>query len=229
MSKAFKIKEVRKNIFLFAFKNQYDLCMHFLRYQEYYESPNKKFRGKAFSILNFMKWYSNSSFPKIEGAFTYPVDWDGFNLPSYVIENVRELGIPDKNAYDKAIWKAYKHCRKKANDDKFYIIGVSYEGKSLSDALDHEIAHGLFYTCDEYKVAMNKLVLAMNPFLREAFEAWLKKKGYAKQVYTDETQAYMATSEDFGNNKSFTPEIAISLNEAAKDFKWVFSQYKNKE
>ena len=45
MSRIFKITEVKPRIFLFEFKNHYDMCMYFMRYQEYYESASPKFRG----------------------------------------------------------------------------------------------------------------------------------------------------------------------------------------
>ena len=38
MKRSFKIKEVRPYVFLFEFTDQYDMSMHFLRYQEFYES-----------------------------------------------------------------------------------------------------------------------------------------------------------------------------------------------
>ena len=95
MNKAFKIKEIKPNIFLFEFKHNYDMCMHFLRYQEYYESSSPKYRGKAFEIFDFMRWYS---LKYGKGAFTYVDDWDGFNIPSHIIWSLWNLNlIPDKN------------------------------------------------------------------------------------------------------------------------------------
>lgn len=223
MKKPFKIKEVKPGIFLLEFVDEYDMCMFFLRYQEYYESPSPKYRNKTWKVLDFMRWYSKT-FGK--GAFTYPIDWSGFNIPDYVIANVRDLGIPDPNDYDKAMWEVYRHCHKKAKGGKFYIIGV-VKGNG---ALNHEIAHGLFYLNPEYKKATTKLVKEMEPTLRKAIEVYLHKVGYTPQVYTDETQANMATTEDFehySKRQHFDPKIAHELMEAQKPFIELFKRYTN--
>ena len=64
----YTLKEIKGGIFLVEFDNQYDLAMTFLRYQEFYESP--KFKGKRFTIIDFMEWYSK----EYDGAFTYTKD-----------------------------------------------------------------------------------------------------------------------------------------------------------
>src|SRR5579864_3597075 len=93
----YKISEVRSRVFFLQFKRRYDLCMQFLRYQEYYESVNSKFRDHAFDLLTYMEWYSHNN--KL-GYFSYPVDWSGFNIPGETIKKVWDLGIADKNIYD---------------------------------------------------------------------------------------------------------------------------------
>ena len=54
----YKITEVKPNVFAVIIPNQYDRAMTFCRVQEFYESPNSDFRGKHFSMWNYMKWYS---------------------------------------------------------------------------------------------------------------------------------------------------------------------------
>lgn len=220
MKKLYKLKEVKPNIFLLEFSNDYDMCMFFLRYQEYYESSSPKFRGHSFKILDFMRWYS-LAFGK--GAFTYPIDWSGFNIPSTVIWDVNALGIPDPNEYDSQMWEAYIKCRAKASG-KFYIIGVT----KGNGALDHEIAHGLFYLNPQYKKEMTKLVKQMAPELRIIMNAYLEKVGYTPKVFIDETQANMATTEDFtggGEYRRFSPEVAKALIETQKPFIELFEKY----
>ena len=180
----FKVKEVRPGIFHFDFKNNYDLCMHFLRYQEYYESPSPKFRGKKFEIFDFMRWYSLKTG---RGIFTYPDDWNGFNLPGNIIKDVWDLSISDKNIYDYEMLQAWSKCNAQANGKPFYIIGTV--GK---DALDHEIAHGLFYLNSEYQKQMKALVKGLSPEIRKEMNTNLKNLGYTPKVYVDETQAYMS-------------------------------------
>lgn len=221
MKKSFKIREVKPGIFLLEFVDEYEMCMTFLRYQEYYESPSPKFRKKTWKVLDFMRWYSKA-FGK--GAFTYPIDWSGFNIPDYVIKNVRDLGIPDPNDYDAIMWDVYRHCKKEAKGGKFYIIGV-VKGNG---ALSHEIAHGMFYLIPEYRKIATKLVKSMDPTLKKAVEFYLHKVGYTHQVYVDETQANMATTENFehySKRQHFEPEIARKLMEAQKPFVELFEKY----
>lgn len=201
MKKPFVIKEVRPRIFLFEFSNHYDMCMHFMRYQEFYESPSPKFRDKPFLILHFMKWYTHKYGG---GSFTYPNDWNGFNIPGDVIKSVHALGITDKNEYDYEMWMAWKECKSRASDQDFYIIGVVRGNKALS----HEIAHGLFYLNPEYKKEMKKLVKGLDPAIRKTINDGLKKLGYTPKVYVDETQAYMSTglSEAFGDLNQWEQE-----------------------
>lgn len=202
MKKPFIIKEVKPRIFLFEFSNNYDMCMHFLRYQEFYESASPKFRGKEFTIFDFMKWYSAKYGG---GSFTYPNDWNGFNIPGDLIFNMwNQHLIPDKNIYDFAMYMAWKDCYAKYGDAKFYIIGVVRGNNALS----HEIAHGLFYLNSEYNKEMKALVKGLDPSIRKTINEGLKKLGYTPKVYVDETQAYMSTglSEAFGDVKQWEQE-----------------------
>lgn len=186
MIKPYSFKQIKPRIFFLNFKSHYDMAMHFLRYQEYYESPSPRFRNKAFTLLDFMEWYSKTFG---EGSFTYPIDWGGFNIPAWIIPQVHYLGIPDKNRYDKEMMEVWDKCAAKYPDKSFYIIGAV--GESVT--LQHEIAHGFFYTQPEYRKRSTKLVKALPKNIRKRMNAYLKKVGYTSGVYIDETQAYMAT------------------------------------
>jgi len=200
MKQAFKIKEVKPGIFIFEFKEQYDMCMHFLRYQEFYESDSPKFRGKSFEIIDYMRWYSFKQ-PRVSAGyekaiFTYPADWSGFNFPGNIIEQVWELGITDKNIYDYEMKEAWKQIKKQGWNN-FYIIGVVKD----SDSLDHELAHAHYYLAPRYKKEMKKLVYELDPVIKTSCDVTLTKLGYHKKVHVDEIQAYMATglSSHFGS------------------------------
>ena len=213
--KPFKIKEVKPRVFLFEFSNNYDMCMYFLRYQEYYESASPKFRGKAFEIFDFMRWYS---LKYSKGAFTYPNDWDGFNLPGNIIKDVWELGITDRNIYDYEMFMAWNECNDKSKGEKFYIIGVVRGNR----ALNHEIAHALFYLYPEYKKEMTRLVKEMDLNIKKSVNGTLKKLGYTPKVYVDETQAYFSTgiTGSFGSTGKWATEC--------KPFQKFFKEFSRK-
>lgn len=226
MKLKFKIKQVRPHIFLFEHTDQYDMCMTHLRSQEFYESPNPKFRGKdSFSLIDFMDWYRKDH----KDVFTYPNDWGGFNVPSESVQRLYDLSypsdengcnLPDKNKYDEAMISGYFKCREllgEHNRERFYIIGAL---KTNKKAILHEIAHGFFYTTPEYKKEMTDLVKELKPSFRKEINGVLKKLGYTSKVYVDETQAYLAT----GAGKDYFK----SLKNQNKPFIKVFEKYYKK-
>ena len=188
------IAQGNRGIFLVEFENNYDLAMTFLRYQEFYESPNSKFRGKSFTILDYMEWYSKDR----DGHFSYPSDWSGFNIPDHVIEQNRKT-IIDFNKYDECMFsiqsKIHKH-----NYEKFYLIGA-LENDHHTRA--HEVAHGLYYINDEYKKSMNNLIKSyLSVKEKNKIEEELNNLGYSRVVFKDEMQAYLSTG-----NEYFTPVL----------------------
>lgn len=214
----FTIKEVKPKIFLFECDNSYDLAMTFLRYQETYESPNPKFRNKPFTIIDFMEWYSKTQGLKNHGVegFSYPLDWAGFNFPSFIIDKLlNDIGITDRNKYDDFILESYNMIKNKYYyDDNFYIIGATAGNEKT---IKHEIAHGFFYTNPEYKKEMKKLVKALPADKIEKFNTHLASVGYTKQVFVDEIQAYLST----GVSNSMKQE----MNGLTKPFIDTFNKY----
>jgi hypothetical protein len=128
---------------------------------------------------------------KREHGFTYSEDWGGFNIPGPIIREVILAGIPDMNKYDYTMLAIESMIRAQVKEDDFYLIGVSDEGQE--DYLDHELAHGLFYTNDKYKRAMTRLVKQIPTNKKEKIFASLREEGYCEEVLIDETQAYCAT------------------------------------
>jgi hypothetical protein len=214
MAANFKLIEIKPQIFLLSFNNYYDLCMTFLRYQEYYESDSSKFRGKPFKLLDYMEWYSKKYG---EGIFTYPKNWSGFNFPHNVIKEVHNLGIQDLNNYDSIMLDVYNHCSKL--HDKFYIVGIV--GKNY--ALNHEVAHAMFYLNSKYKKEMLKLIRHLDPEFKKQMHKVFKKMGYANKVYNDEIQAYLSTSDSLDFKRYFKNVIGIQVEN--KPFVEIFNKY----
>ena len=139
-----EVKEVFPKIFCVTVDDNYDRAMLFCRYQEFYESPTKEFRGKYFSWPKYMKYYKDHW---KKDTFTYPIDWSGYNIPSHIVEG----GIDTFNKeteYDVIMNDIYYFCENyplrynKPRTD-WYLIGAS--SKDLR-TMDHEIAHGLYFT-----------------------------------------------------------------------------------
>lgn len=210
----YEIIKASENIFWLKGNNQYDMNMLFCRYQEYYESPNEKFRGNSFTLLDFMEWYAKGH----EDVFSYTIDWGGFNFPSRVIDEVIKLGIPDPNKYDAEMAAIHKKISDKAWEDysdHYYLIG------SCTAEIDpHELAHGLFYVDKGYRKEMINLIDSMPKEIKQAAVNYLYKIGYCEDVLNDEIQAYLATGTPKDLLKSFKKHrgIITSFEEVFKNY-----------
>ena len=205
---SYKVKEVKPNIFAVIVKDSYDRAMLFCRYQEFYESPNPKFRGKDFSIWDYMKWYSSN-----RKGFSYADDWSGFNIPYDVLEKCIDEQIQAETPYDDIMYYIYVEITKLKKDGKAYIIGTD---DLTSDTFDHELCHGLWYTNKKYKKQAEILVKKLPKAQYKHIKNELLSMGYTDKVINDEIQAYMST----GLCPSFnTPAIAASREPFINNFK----------
>lgn len=192
--------------------------MHFLRFQEYYES--KKYFHKFFTLIDFMEWYSQEHG---EGCFTYPNDWGGFNVPSECllpfIENIG-LAFPDKNHYDDLMIYIINQLRM-IEGDVFYLIGTSEE-KNDQKTLDHELAHALYFTNLEYRKKVQLILDNMPPIRRNKAKEILLKIGYHESTHDDEIHAYSSTEicQDL---------IGVIPKKTKADLKKLFREFKNKK
>jgi len=160
------------------------MSMFFLRYQEFYESINPEFRGKAFKYLDYMSWfvqYNNAH------TFTYTKDFIGYNLPSSSIQECISL-LPknDKNKYDDLMIKLFNDLNKQNN--KFYLIGTIRKDATFY----HEIAHALYYLEPEYKKQIDLITSRLSPRFKHQIYNILATI-YPEKVFDDEIQAYMST------------------------------------
>ena len=192
--------ELRENIYLLNFKNQYSLTSTFLRFQEYYESP--KFRGKIFSLKEFKRWYATTK----EGSFTYYTDWSGFNIPSYVLNSFFKGKFDPLSSQERKFLSLFNPSK-----EKFYIIGIHSHKKQ---ALSHELAHALFYTDLDYRKQVLKILKLFNT---STFKKELLQTGYCKHVLNDEVNAYCVEgSEKFKVN--LPKELKLTLQRLFNSF-----------
>ena len=187
----YKVKEVKPNVFAVIVKDKYDRAMLFCRYQEFYESPNPKFRGKDFSIWDYMKWYSSN-----RKGFSYADDWSGFNIPYDVLEKCIDAQFSTETPYDDVMYYIYVEIAKLKKDGKAYIIGA---GDMLGDTFQHEVCHGLWYTNPKYKKAAKMVLDTIEPNDYVIFRKNLLDMGYTDKVIDDEIQAYLCFGHDSEN------------------------------
>ena len=188
------VKEVKPKIYCVTVDDDYDRAMLFCRYQEFYESPYKKFRGKPFTWMQYMRHYKSMWKKRV---FTYPEDWSGYNIPSNVMQKANHI-FCGETEYDDIMNDIYFYCaidsQNKNNNTRcdWYLIGAS--SKDLK-TMDHEIAHGLYFTNKDYRKNANKLISEIKPKDYEKSKKILIKMGYVgdKKIIDDEIQAFMST------------------------------------
>ncbi len=204
MKVRYKIKEVKPNIFAVIIPDKYDRAMTFCRVQEFYESPSSEFRGKNFSIWEYMKWYGI----EYERGFTYPNDWSGFNVPLKTAINCFSKLKKKETPYDDVMEEivlsieSRMFAKRGVRDYNAYIIGAA---DVIGDTFEHEVRHGLYSTNADYKKSANEIVSTIDIEDYNTFKRNLIDMGYTEEVIDDEIQAYLSTGWDgckFGNNVS---------------------------
>jgi len=228
----FSIRKLMPHVYHLDFDTQYELTMHFLRAQEYYESP--KFHKTIFPLVDYMDWYSKVHG---KGSFSYTRDWSGFNTPSWALTAVynSETYLPDRNRYDKLMGTLIDRVCYEEEGHAFYFIGT-FAGGGINkkgekdDILAHEIAHALYTVNSEYSGKVNELLNARRkglavdmmgePYPDDAAVV-LHEMGYHDSTIQDEIHAYCAT----GLCEKL--EGAITKKEM-KPFQKLFKEYKKK-
>ena len=128
-----RVVEIKPRIYCVEVDDNYDRAMLFCRYQEFYESPYKEFRGKPFTWMEYMRFYKNAW---KKNVFTYPHDWVGYNIPSNIVEeanNVFYKEIMNNNFVNKYFDYYFWIDKPKNTDDclildiiKFMCIGFTF-------------------------------------------------------------------------------------------------------
>lgn len=182
----YKITELFPKVFVCIVPNDYIRAMLFLRIQEFYESKNRKFRGKKFSFWDYKEWYSSLK----KGNFSYTSDWGGFNVPLDVAlkcKKISKVETPYDVEMNKILSKISKGKAKKS-----YLIGVK---STKSTTFKHEVAHALYYTNLAYKNSMDEITRSIKSKEFKSLRQKLLELGYCKEVIMDEIQAYLSTEE----------------------------------
>lgn len=189
-----EVKQIRPQIFAASIKDNYQRTMLFCRYQEFYESPYEEIRGKFFTWEKYMSVYRNRW---KKNLFTYPEDWSGFNIPSNIVEKAMNTFSKDKGPYDEIMSDIWYHCenyplRYNKPRTKWYLIGAD---SFKSSTMNHEIAHGLYYTSKQYKINCDNLISNIKPAHYDKLRKKIIKMGYIddKKIIDDEIQAFMST------------------------------------
>jgi len=194
-----KLINLTSQIFLVECNTAKELGGTFVRMQEFYESPNTRFRGKYFSFNEFRGWYCQTQ--SQTGKWTYGKDFGGYNVPgeSLVKFYKRFFGRPGApNAKESQVlnWVIPTALKKKC-----YLIGII---QGDEETLFHELHHAFYYLYPEYKKQVLK-VLGLQRIKDNNLEKYvtysgiidcLKKNMYCSEVFKDEIAAYLMFGQD---------------------------------
>jgi hypothetical protein len=188
------VQEIIPKVFCVFVEDSYQRSMLFCRYQEFYESPFKEIRNKFFTWEDYMMIYKTKNKREL---FTYPTDWSGYNIPSKVISKALSTFDRDKGSYDEIMNSIWYYCENyplkfDKPRTKWYLIGTN---KKDIQTMNHEIAHGLYYTDKNYRKSCEKLLSRIKGKDYSFLKKSLIKMGYADddEILDDEIQAFMST------------------------------------
>jgi hypothetical protein len=186
-----------------------------MRIQEFYECANDEIRDNKFSLEKCLDHFS-----KDDGEFDYFEYWSGFNIPCNVIRKFYKLFKNDLLEKEIILFDKIKSEINNWKEDKRYYLIATLE-KSGNTKL-HEIAHGLWYTNEEYKELMHKELENIDTIKLGKIRTALKNMGYSELVSDDEVQAYLATENKRGLLELF--DIELNLDET-KNFKEILMKF----
>ena len=215
-----EVREIKPFIFAVIIKNQYDRSSLFCRYQEFYESPYSQIRGKFFTIEEYMKLYVSEN---KKPHFTYTSDWTGYNIPSKILMDARNVFGGPNTQYDYTMYEIIDYCERESRlknhgqQHPWYLIGVD---KLKSGVMNHEIAHGFYYTNPQYKVEVDYLIGDINQKDYDHFKKVLVKSGYSndKTIIDDEIQSYMSTGKHHEWKDSVYEKYSLNFIKIFKRF-----------
>lgn len=201
-----KVSEIKPNTYQVDFESRQELLKTFLRFQEYYESP--EFKHKVFTLEEYSKWYMKSN---NKSEFTYYDDWSGCNVPSYVFDFFRTGQMNPLSEREQKLLELLP------SNKSFYVIGTFNGGRK--DIIEHEICHSLFYTIKNYK---NEVLSLLEKYKEELEDVkkWISGLGYHESVLLDECQAYISASGETldKNNIKYPQKLVEELRAISKKY-----------
>ena len=218
----YDIIEIKPRVFAVVVPDRYHRAMLFMRVQEYYESPNPKFRGKkSFNIWEYIEWYSR----KNNDSFSYAAHWTGFNFPLGVAlkcyDTLEDMYTPYDEIMTKIVWDIYEMNKDSA---KAYIIGVA---DLTSITFQHELCHAYYHINKKYKKEVDAITESIEPKIYKRMCKNLTDMGYTEQVFYDEVQAYTCMDSDYFE---FNRKISGGkLNKLSNKYKLIYEKYINKK
>lgn len=190
------LKQYGNKIWAIVGDTRDEVALSFIRFQEYYENP--VYKGKVgFTVQDIEQWQTTVSNKPYEQC------WAGFNIPGKIVEEVYFAGEHDMSngffpftQYEQALLHLIfqKFIRVELAD--LYFIGVARDQPEFDSIIMHEVAHGLFKTNHQYRIAQLQNIKQLPTQTQSLVSNILLELGYCDDVIEDETHAYLLTDID---------------------------------
>lgn len=190
-----KIKKQPYNSVWISADSQKELGETFIRFQEFYESPNRKFRNKIFTLGDIKYHYSLAY-----GADLYSELWVGFNFPSSVLIPFKQGLFDPLTTQEKELLGLLKY-----RNDNYYIIGAQN-----NSTLRHELSHAMYGYDKKYKQEIDTFIKQNSKHFNKVSKH-LIRRGYDKSVLNDELQAYITDNDDEFIRTNLDPYLINSI------------------
>lgn len=190
-----RISKLTSNIYILTFSSRYELCMSFVRINEFCDSP--RFKNKVFTLDEFMDYWVKKNNSK---CFEYPAKWNAFGLSCKdLLDWFSQFKMEQGKVRDKEKKIIEKILTKVSVDAlrKTYLIAM-YNGHSKREKkrlLEHEIAHAMYFLDPVYRSSCNALIDKIDRKSLRLIKRTLFSMGYSsgKGVVWNEIQAYLST------------------------------------
>lgn len=181
-----QVINVARDVYWITCRDHYTLGMIFWRAQEAFDGHWAEENPDVVpTLVNYMEWYASQS---ESGAFSYPVDWVGYNLTKKDLRKIyNDTELPDKNKYDEFMSGVIQMVEASQGDRNYCVIGTRVGDRST---LKHELAHSFWALDKDYKDAQKAFIEKLPTALYKEFSTCLQDMGYAKTSVNDELQAY---------------------------------------
>lgn len=214
-----RIKLILPKVIHIDFDTPVQMAKALGRVQEYAENP--KLAGTVFSWARLQKL---CPYPK--GYFKSVL---GMNIPSSAFIPFRDGSFGCLTSSEKAVLRDLDVALLEWGIEGTYYVISSADGAAIKDrneALDHEIAHGLWFTNPEYRA---KALDIINDYPeKETVIRKLRKWGiYSESVLEDEMHAYFGTDSSAVLIGRFRMEPSEDLFRAHEGLKALLRKYKD--
>lgn len=208
---------IKPQIVLLEFHSRKELTLTMCRVQEFYESAHEHIRDQYFCWETFLE-----TFTKDDGVLDYFSYWSGFNIPSTafcrfftLFSSKQDLTTREQKLFDEV--NALVDV-----GGPFYVI-AALAGEA--DTIDHELAHALFHINPVYRLLVTERVQLICSVVRDHMCSVMHQLGYAEQVFDDEINAYLATSDEEYLSTRFVGLDLQLAREPIDQLKGLFNRY----